>query len=85
MAKYLVEKQGFKESDITFLLDDGHHTNPTYDNIMNAYKTLASQARAGDAVFCHYSGHGGKIKDDNGDEEDGFDETLVPVRWLFAC
>ena len=24
-------------------------------------------------------GHGGKLRDDNGDEKDGFDETLVPL------
>jgi hypothetical protein len=24
-------------------------------------------------------GHGGRIKDDNGDEDDGHDETLIPV------
>lgn len=34
---------------------------------------------AGDAVFTHYSGHGGKLRDDDGDEKDGYDETLVPV------
>ena len=25
------------------------------------------------------AGHGGKLRDDNGDEKDGYDETLVPV------
>jgi metacaspase-1 len=29
--------------------------------------------------FFHYSGHGGQVKDDAGDEEDGFDETIMPV------
>ena len=26
----------------------------------------------------HYSGHGQQITDDNGDEPDGYDETIVP-------
>ena len=26
-----------------------------------------------------YTGHGGSLPDDNGDEEDGRDETLIPV------
>lgn len=30
-------------------------------------------------MFCHYSGHGGKLRDDDSDEADGWDETLVPV------
>lgn len=25
------------------------------------------------------TGHGGRLRDDNGDEEDGYDETLVPL------
>lgn len=29
-------------------------------------------------------GHGGKLKDDNGDEKDGFDETLVPLDYNTA-
>lgn len=49
-------------------MDDGEHTPPTKDNIMNAYKTLVAEAAPGDACFCHYSGHGGKIRDDDGDE-----------------
>jgi hypothetical protein len=30
-------------------------------------------------IHVHYSGHGAYVKDENGDEEDGYDETLVPV------
>jgi hypothetical protein len=30
-------------------------------------------------VFVHYSGHGGRVEDTSGDEEDGYDETLIPV------
>ena len=29
-------------------------------------------------------GHGGKLKDDNGDEDDGYDETLIPVDYKTA-
>ena len=29
--------------------------------------------------FFHFSGHGGRVKDDNGDEDDGYDETIYPV------
>lgn len=31
------------------------------------------------SFFFHYSGHGGRVKDSNGDEDDGFDETIYPV------
>ena len=56
-------------------MDDGEHTEPTYDNIMAAYRKIVSESQSGDVVFCHYSGHGGKLKDQDGDEKDGYDET----------
>lgn len=49
-------------------MDDGEHMEPTKENIMNAYKKLVAEAKPGDACFCHYSGHGGKVRDDDGDE-----------------
>jgi hypothetical protein len=79
MKDYIKDIHGFEESNITILMDDGKSTNPTRDNILKAYRDLVSASKAGDAVFIHYSGHGGKLRDDDGDEKDGFDETLVPV------
>lgn len=35
--------------------------------------------QAGDSLVFHYSGHGGQKKDENGDEVDGFDETILPL------
>ena len=37
-----------------------------------------AEAEDGDAIFLHYSGHGTKIRDDDGDEADGYDEALCP-------
>lgn len=59
---------GFEDENITVLMDDGVHTSPTRDNILNAYRTLVSESKPGDVAFCHYSGHGGKLRDDDGDE-----------------
>lgn len=84
MMEYIKDVHGFPESNITLLMDDGQHTEPTFENIMNAYKTLVASSQAGDAVFCHYSGHGGKIRDESGDEADGYDETLVPLDYESA-
>lgn len=39
---------------------------------------LIEGAQAGDRVFFFYAGHGSQLPDDNGDEEDGMDETLAP-------
>jgi hypothetical protein len=84
MKSYLMSVHGFPESNITILMDDGNHTIPTRANILKAYENLAQSSRAGDTCFCHYSGHGGKLRDENGDEDDGYDETLVPVDYVTA-
>eukprot|EP00756_Hemistasia_phaeocysticola_P018598 Hpha_TRINITY_DN15606_c1_g5::TRINITY_DN15606_c1_g5_i2::g.100743::m.100743 len=52
---------------------------PTKDEIYRTIDWLVSQARSGDSLFFHYSGHGGQQRDTSGDEEDGMDETLIPV------
>lgn len=31
------------------------------------------------SFFFHFSGHGGRVADSNGDEDDGYDETIYPV------
>lgn len=84
IKKYIQDVHGFEEENITILMDDGEHVNPTRDNILNAYRTLVASCVDGDCVYCHYSGHGGKLRDDNGDEADGYDETLVPVDYASA-
>mmetsp|Transcript_4038 Transcript_4038/g.5802 ORF Transcript_4038/g.5802 Transcript_4038/m.5802 type:complete len:318 (-) Transcript_4038:207-1160(-) len=84
MKKYIQDVHGFEDENITILMDDGNHTVPTRENILAAYSKIVEESQPGDAVFCHYSGHGGKLKDDNGDEADGYDETLVPVDYKTA-
>jgi len=84
MCDYLVNVHQFSNSNITMLLDDGCHKSPTRSNILKAFQDLVKQSQSGDACFIHYSGHGGKLKDDNGDEDDGYDETLIPLDFQSA-
>jgi len=77
VKKYLEQVHGFR--DAVVLMDDGRHKSPTKKNILRAFKLVAKQSKSGDAVFIHYSGHGGRLRDNNGDEEDGYDETLIPL------
>jgi len=80
MKKYIMEVHDFDEGNITVLMDDGEHTSPTKDAILDAYKKVVSESESGDAIFLHYSGHGTKLKDDDhGEEADGYDEALVPL------
>lgn len=80
MKKYIMNVHGFEEDNITVLMDDGEHTEPTKENMIAAYKKVVAESEAGDAVFLHYSGHGTKLRDDDRNEEaDGYDEALVPL------
>jgi hypothetical protein len=62
-----------------FLLDDGRSTAPNRAEILAAMQWLVDGAAPGDSIFRHYSGHGGQMRNDNGDEKDSLDETMVPL------
>lgn len=62
----------------------GRDINPTGANILQGFAWLVEGAKAGDDLFMHYSGHGGSVPDDDGDEADKMDETLVPVDYMEA-
>ena len=57
MKEYIINVHGFEEDNITVLMDDGEHTEPTKDNIMAAYDKIAKDSKDGDVVFCHFSGN----------------------------
>lgn len=65
---------GFLEEDIIVLLD----ANATKKGILDALAKLQSNIVKGDIIVIHYSGHGQQIFDDNGDEIDNKDESIVP-------
>lgn len=74
--KEALKAHGFLGDDILVLEDDA----ATAKGIRAAFKThLIAPAKPGDTLFFHFSGHGQQVIDDNGDELDGLDETLVPV------
>ena len=49
----------------------------TAEAVSNAILGAAKTLKSGDLFFLTYSGHGGQVKDTNGDEADGMDETWV--------
>lgn len=79
MADYLMEVHDFQERDMLILMDDGKHKMPTHKNIMTGFRILTARSKPGDVVFVMFSGHGGQTEDLDGDEDDGMDETLIPV------
>lgn len=68
----LFSEQGYT---VTSLVD----SQATHANITNALMELAKESKKGDLVYIHFSMHGQPFEDLNGDEEDGWDEALIPV------
>jgi len=84
VKNFLTRVHGFNESEMLILMDDGRHHPPTKRNIEDAFTRMTQYSQTGDVVFVHYSGHGGRVRDISGDEEDGYDETLIPVDFKSA-
>lgn len=85
MMRRFLDEQGFSgaKDRMRVLTDDQDRPTsgdgqPTGQNIIKGMEWLLQDARPGDSLFLHYSGHGGQAKDDANDEEDGMDETLIP-------
>lgn len=75
----LINQWGYHPRDIVQLIDDGYRPPPTRQNILLEMHRLASYSRAGDSMFFYFSGHGGQVRDLDGDEVDGYDEFICPV------
>ena len=50
---------------------------PTGQNILAAMDWLVSEQNT--CCFLHYSGHGGQVRDPDGDRASGYDSTIVPI------
>lgn len=66
---------------MVILTDDQRDLNyqPTRVNIINAIKWLVGGSKPGDSLLFHFSGHGGRVKDRDGDEVGGYDSCIYPV------
>lgn len=67
-----LQKQGYIVQKIT-------NCNATFNKIVKSIKDLAIKCKKGDYVYIHFSCHGQPFEDQNGDEDDGWDESIVPV------
>ena len=85
-AKHMADfalNRGFKT---VVTLTDKTSTKPTQTKILEYFKMLLSNNKHDDnpntyLFFC--SSHGAVVKDKNGDETTGFDETIVPIDYNF--
>ena len=67
----ILKEQGFKSTKIC-------NKAATAKRIRKGLSDLVLLCKSGDVVYIHFSGHGQPFEDINGDEEDGWDESLVP-------
>ena len=72
----LIHRFGFNPKDILILTDE----QATRQGILNAFEEhLIKQAKAGDVVVYHFSGHGSQVRDPDCDFPDCLNSTFVPV------
>jgi len=71
----IAQQIGFADNQIKVLRD----ADATLVNIENGLTTwLIQGVKPSDRVLIYFSGHGSYIPDENGDEDDGTDEVLLP-------
>ncbi len=69
-----VQGYGFPKSNVCMLLDG----QATTERFREAFEqTLVQRARTGDVAVLYFAGHGSQAADQNGDEADQRDETLL--------
>lgn len=74
--KTFLESKGFNNFNMMTDLTD---IKPTRANILNSIKNFINSASDGDLLFIHYSGHGSYTYDNNKDELDGNDESIISL------
>lgn len=74
MAQVLLEHFGFRPENVLRLTGEA----ATQAGIRAALRELLPRLGEGDVVVLHFSGHGSQMRDREGDEADGWDETIVP-------
>ncbi|GKU88547.1 hypothetical protein SLEP1_g2799 [Rubroshorea leprosula] len=81
MRYLLINKFKFPNESILMLTEEetGPNRSPTKGNIRMALYWLVQGCQPGDSLVFHYSGHGSRQRNYNGDEVDGYDETLCPL------
>lgn len=72
--KSMLNKQGFVDNNVKIITDAA----ATKTGIVSAIDELIKKVKKDDIVLIHFSSHGQQVADNNADESDGYDETIVP-------
>jgi hypothetical protein len=72
-----------KCKEYRMLTDELSNINkPSRKNILDGLAWLTTGLKPGENVVFHFSGHGGLIRDKNGDEVSGFDSCIYPLNGM---
>jgi hypothetical protein len=77
LMRDVLKKRGVEDIELLATGVDGAE-EPTRANILRGFASLAERTEAGDLVYVHFSGHGSRQLDLQGDETDGLDEIFLP-------
>ena len=80
--KRLLLFNGYEEQNIVVLTDNNPRRMPTKANILNELYKLTILPST--EIFVHYSGHGSRVRDLNGDETSRLDSIIIPCDALRA-
>lgn len=74
IMREIAGKLGYRDDQIKEL----QNSEVTRENLIRTIETwLIDGVGPDDKALVYFSGHGSQLKDDNGDEEDGYDETIT--------
>lgn len=79
LASSMLTTCGYLPQNIAMLAN----AQATKKRICRSLQALCNATRPGDHIYLHFSCHGQQMMDDNGDEEDGLDEALIPYDALY--
>ncbi len=69
----------FPKCTDTRLITDTTTLKPARQTILDSLAWLVTGLKPGEHVLFHYSGHGGQVRDTNGDEVSGLDSCIYPI------
>ena len=70
----MLKRSRYQNKNIVTLVNQ----QATKSGIVDAFSSLIKSCRLNDIVYIHFSGHGQRVTDVDGDEKDGWDESWIP-------
>ncbi len=70
----MLTKSGYSKRNIITLVNE----RATKKGIVTAFDQITKLCKKNDIIYIHFSGHGQRVTDIDGDDDDGWDESWIP-------